>query len=60
MEGKMTWNKVFQTFKTKFPNLSKEALHWHPHNYGTIKVYFQDGVKATYNSVDNKFTYLKE
>jgi hypothetical protein len=59
MAEKITWAKVYEDFKLKFPNLKKEVLHWHPYTYATVKLYFKDGRKATYNYDDRKFTYLK-
>ena len=57
--AKFTWDKVYKDFRLRFPNLSKEAVHWHPYNYATIKIYFKDGRAASYNVDNRKFTYLK-
>ena len=59
MSKKITWKKVYDKFKLKFPNLRKEVLHWSPHDYETIKLYFIDGRMATYEYTANRFTWME-
>lgn len=49
MSKKITWDDVYKDFKIVYPNFSKEAIHWHPHSYSTIKIYFTDGRKMLYD-----------
>lgn len=58
MQEKITWDKIFDDFKLRHPNLSKTVLHWHPHSYATILVYLSDGMKLTYN-YDEKRAIIK-
>lgn len=53
MREKMTFEDVYKLFRTRFPNLSKEVIHWRPYSFGTILVYLEDGRKMTYDVTTN-------
>lgn len=46
---KITWDVIYEDFKFRHPNLSKRVVHWHSHDYATILVYLEDGMRLTYN-----------
>ena len=54
---KVTWKMIYSDFKALHPNLKKEVIHWHPHEFATIMLYFKNKDKATYN-YDTKEVYF--
>jgi hypothetical protein len=46
---KVTWNKILQDFKERYPHFRKEVSYWRPHSYATIEVWLKDNRKLTYN-----------
>lgn len=59
MSTKTTWKDVYERFKLTYPRLCKTAVHWHPHSFGTILIYFEDGRKATFNYDEPRLKFLK-
>lgn len=59
MKGKVTFKDVYKIFCSKFPNLSKEVIHWHPLGFGTIKLYLGDGRRMSYDITTNKIEPLR-
>ena len=49
MSKKNTWHELFESFKSRYPTLSKSAVDYRPYGYLTILVYLSDGVKIKYN-----------
>lgn len=39
---KVTWKHIYEDFAQRHPKLSKRVVHYHPHSYATIKLYFDD------------------
>lgn len=58
MKEKITWDKIYKDFKLKHPRLSKDVVKWNPHDYLTIIVYIQGGMKLTYNYFEHRATIL--
>lgn len=46
---KVTWFDIYEDFKKNNPELVKDAPDFQPHSYATIKVFFIDGRRMTYN-----------
>ena len=46
---KITWQKIYEDFKAQYPKMCKKVVHWQPHDYATIILYFNDGKKKLYN-----------
>lgn len=57
---KVTWEDVYKDFRRRFPRLRREAVHWHPHDVGTILLYFGKGVKATYEYDRHELKFLNK
>ena len=47
--SKITWKKVFEDFKERWPSLRRKVIHWQPYNYATIIIYFAEGERSLYN-----------
>ena len=60
MSKKITWDVVYKDFRLRHPNLSKAVTYWCPHDYVTIKLYFEDGRIGTYNYISRKFNFMSE
>ena len=60
MSTKITWDVIHKDFRMRFPHLKKEVVHWHPHDYVTIMLYFSDGRKATYDYLAQRINFTKE
>ena len=58
--GKITWSDVYDDFKRRHPSLSKIAPDFQPYNYATIKLYFIDGKRMTYNYDTKKLSTIRE
>lgn len=46
---KVTWSDIFDDFKIRHPNLKSKAIHYQPHDYLTIVIWFSDGMKMEYD-----------
>lgn len=56
--GKVTWRIIYQDFKRRHPNLSKKAVRFEPHDYATILIYLDDGLRLIYNYDEHKAVIL--
>lgn len=56
--NKIPWQKVFDDFKRRHPRLSKQVTYWCPHDYLTVLIYLNDGMKLTYSYLDHRATIL--
>lgn len=52
--SKITWNDIYEEFRKKFPQMSKTAIRYAPYGYMSILVYFSDGSKLVYDSMDGR------
>lgn len=57
---KSSWDKIYEEFKQTYPSLSKKAVGYAPWGYSTIKVYLDDGMRLSYNSIDERAVVLKD
>ena len=46
---KITWDVIYRDFRRRYPNLSKEVIHWQPHSYATIEIELKDDSKLLFN-----------
>lgn len=58
MSKKITWNVIYNDFKSRHPNLKKEVVYWRPHDYATILLYLKAGRYATYNYDKREVRFL--
>lgn len=58
MNEKITWKKILADFKQRHPRLAKKVIYWCPHDYATILIHLEDGMKITYNYDDHKAVIL--
>ena len=47
--NKVTWEVIFQEFKSRYPKLSKSVSHWNPYDYAEILITLKDNTKLIYN-----------
>ena len=55
--NKITFRMVLDDFKKRHPHLCKRIIYWCPHDYATILIYIDDGMKLIYNW-DKKKAYI--
>lgn len=60
MRDVVSWDDLYKTFKTKFPNISKGAIYFRPFDFMTIEIWFNDGGLATYNGCTNSLKRLEK
>lgn len=60
MAKKITWDDIYKDFRSRHPNLRKMVTYWHPCDYATIMLYFEDGRKGTYNFIEQKARFIAE
>lgn len=49
--GKVSWQDVYDNFKSVYPKLSKMSVRFMPYDYMTIAVYLSDGTKMIYDDL---------
>ena len=50
MSKKVTWEDVYEDFKSRYPRAGRAAYRFEPYDYATILVYLEDnGVCMKYN-----------
>lgn len=49
--GKVSWQDVYDNFKSVYPKLSKMSVRFMPYGYMTIAVYLSDGTKMIYDDL---------
>lgn len=49
--SKLTWDNVYEHFKSVYPKLSKMSVRFAPCNYMMIVVYLSDGTKMIYDDL---------
>ena len=54
MNKKVTWKMIFDDFKNRHPNLSKQVVRYFPSNYLTIEVWIKDGLRIKYDYWEHK------
>ena len=47
--AKITWNKIYEDFKRRYPDFSKEAYFYEPYDYAEIKIWIKGGLRFVYN-----------
>ena len=49
--GKVSWQDVYNNFKSVYPKLSRMSIRFVPCDYMTIAVYLSDGTKMIYDDL---------
>lgn len=57
MPRNVTWKKILEDFKERYPRLGKQVCYWCPRDYATIQVNLNDGMMLSYN-YDDKRAYI--
>jgi hypothetical protein len=57
MKKKVTWQDVYDDFKSHYPTAGRASYRFEPHDYAMILVYLPDGICMKYN-YDEKQAYL--
>lgn len=57
--SKYSYRKLRNDFREHYPLMSKEVIHWQPHSFSTIELWFKSGDKATYNDYDRKLHFME-
>lgn len=58
LRDNVSWKKILMDFKERHPRLGKEVCWWCPHDYATILIHLNDGMKITYNYDEHRATIL--
>lgn len=56
---KVTWDKMYKTFREKHPSLAKKCARFRPYNYGQILVYGQKSENYVYDYDTDEVTIVK-
>lgn len=54
MNKKVTWLEIYRDFQSRFPRLSKKAVHFQANGYMSIIVYFIDGTTMVYDYMEQR------
>lgn len=60
MGKKLTWEMIYADLRMRLPHRRNDIIHWHPYDYLTIKVYFKEGARATYNYLTHELKFVKD
>lgn len=60
MSKKITWNKIYQDFKQRHPDLRKKVTHWCPYDYLTIELWIDDGTRMIYDYWSHMAKFIKK
>lgn len=52
--GKISWESLYENFKSIYPRLSRSSVCFRPFKYMSIVVYFEDGMKMVYDDLGKK------
>lgn len=58
MSKKITWQDIYNDFKARLPNLSKEAIEYRPYGYLSILIFFTDGSQLVYDFLSERAFFL--
>lgn len=58
--AKLTWKRIYEDFKRRYPDFSKEAIYYEPYNYAEIKVWIKGGKKFIYNYDKGTGRFVKD
>lgn len=58
MKAKITWTVIFEDFVSRHPNLSKSVASWRSHDYATILIFLEDGLRVIYNYDTKRATFV--
>ena len=62
MNTKVTWNIIFNEFKSRHPSLARQVMDYRPKGQMEIMVWLHDGRELIYNYLSKKarFAYIPE
>ena len=61
MNKKITWGVIYDDFKDHYPRLSKKAVDYRPHDYLTIKIWFdEEPLAMTYDYMTKRCVIVPE
>lgn len=49
--SKLTWDNVYEHFKSVYPKLGKMSVRFCPNGYMSIKVFLEDGTRMIYDDL---------
>lgn len=49
--SKISWESLYENFKSIYPRLSRLSVYFRPFGYMSIVVYFEDGMKMIYDDL---------
>lgn len=58
--SKVTWEKIYEEFKRKYPDFSKEAYFYEPYDYAEIKVWIKGGKRFVYNYDEGTGRFVRD
>lgn len=59
-DERITWDVIFQDYKKRHSKKAKEVLHYCPHSFATILLYFPNRCRALYNYDTKEFRMLSK
>lgn len=58
MSEKITWHEIYKDFRRRHPNMRTHVRHWYPCGFLTIKIFFDDGTKGSFNYFDHRMHFI--
>ena len=49
--SKISWESLYENFKSIYPRLSRSSVYFRPFGYMSIVVYFENGMKMVYDDL---------
>ena len=49
--SKISWESLYENFKSIYPRLSRLSVYFRPFGYMSIVAYFEDGMKMIYDDL---------
>lgn len=49
--SKISWESLYENFKSIYPRLSRSSVYFRPFGYMSILVYFEDGMRMVYDDL---------
>lgn len=54
MSKKNVWSEMYESFRSLYPSLKKEAIGYCPHGCKSILIYFPGGLRMVYNEIEHR------
>lgn len=57
--NKLTWNKIFNRFKEKYPDLVRRGIDYRPYGYATVEIWIPTIGRIVYDYDTNEIEWIE-